>query len=334
MIVIFLIIFSIGVYLVVYKITSGFRVHKGGLRSIKDHKISTRKSLRDAYLKDSYDMSQDEPHSKSKNSKRSEEIARRLEYHSNKNMIERYLNKIQYVYPNLKKTALCINIAILACILSVISIFVMPFPWYLSVASATGEAFLLSIVYFNYKYDKKLKCFLDNFIYALDIIVRGIRSGFMLNDCFHLIEKETDPVVAEQFILLRHDLRIGMSMEQAMVRMSERLPIKEVRFFTMVLMIQTKTGGNLAEVISNLAFILRQRKSILLRIQTLSQEAKTSAGVMIALPFAIIGILAMIATDYMAELLYTTIGQFILLGCGIWMMVGILIMRKMISFYK
>ena len=334
MITIFLIIFSLAIYWVAYKFTSGLRVHKGGLRSIKNHKISSRKSLRDNYLKDSYDMSQDDTRSHSKNSKRSEEIARRLEYHSNKNFIQQYFNKIQYVYPDIKKTSLFINIAIFACILSVISLFVMPFPWYLSVASATGEAILLSILYFNYKYDKKLKCFLDNFIYALDIIVRGIRSGFMLNDCFHLIEKETDPVISEQFVLLRHDLRVGLSMEQAMIRMSERLPIKEVRFFTMVLMIQTKTGGNLAEVISNLAFILRQRKSILLRIQTLSQEAKTSAGVMIALPFAIIGILAVIATDYMGELLYTTTGQYILLGCGIWMMIGILIMRKMISFYK
>jgi tight adherence protein B len=191
-----------------------------------------------------------------------------------------------------------------------------------------------AVILTNRVFDKKIAQFLDNFVYAIDAIVRGIRNGLALNACFKQITQDANPVVAEQFVVLLDDFKMGLTAEQAFDRFRERLPIKDVTFFCLSVLIQGKTGGNLAEILSSLSRTLRNRKSLLVKIKTLSSEAKTSAIIMGAMPVFVLGILALIAFDYIGILFETQMGNYVLFGCGIWMAIGGLIMRQMINFYK
>ncbi|HNS86381.1 MAG TPA: type II secretion system F family protein, partial [Parvularculaceae bacterium] len=107
---------------------------------------------------------------------------------------------------------------------------------------------------------KRQKKFADEFSNAIDVIVRGVKSGLPVNECLKIIASEAPKPVNEEFEQLVEGFRIGLSLEQGMTRMYERMPLQEVSFFGIVLMIQQKTGGNLAEALTNLAGVLRGRK--------------------------------------------------------------------------
>jgi tight adherence protein B len=105
-----------------------------------------------------------------------------------------------------------------------------------------------------------------------------------------------------------------------------------VNFLAIVMAIQSKTGGNLAEALSNLSKVLRDRKKMKAKIRSVSQEAKSSAAIIGSLPFCIIGLLSIFSPDDLTPLWNTRPGNMILMGSGIWMLLGMLVMRKMINF--
>lgn len=322
------------VYFAATYIIGTMRAKKSATDQIRKHKIrhdDIKTILANSYRIENTNEEEELDPEKTK------EILRKLEKSTARkdHLLGRMLTKIQYTNPDKTMRSMVITYIIIAACATGISISLMglhnlPMQFILSLPSSL----ILYNSYINYVYNQKIKRFLDNFIYALDIISRGARSGLMLNDCFKLIAEETDASVAEQFQMMLHDMRIGLSLEQVMGRFSNRIPLKEVRFFAVVISIQAKTGGNLAEVIDNLATILRQRKSLLLKIQTLSQEAKTSAGILMSLPILIIILLSIIGKGYMDPLIATTTGHYILGFAGFWMMCGVMIMRKMINFYR
>ena len=127
-------------------------------------------------------------------------------------------------------------------------------------------------------------------------------------------------------------LKVGVTLEQATKRMMESMPTPEVGFFAIVMTIQTKSGGNLSEALSNLALVLRDRKRLQGKIKAMSSEAKASAMIIGSLPPAVMGIVYITTPDYIARLFTEKAGNLMLAGCAIWMSVGIMVMRKMINF--
>lgn len=178
---------------------------------------------------------------------------------------------------------------------------------------------------------RRQKKFTTEFSNAIDVIVRGVKSGLPVNECLKIIAREAPSPINEEFDLLTESIRIGLSLEQAMERMFERMPTQEVNFFGIVLMIQQKTGGNLAEALGNLSTVLRSRKMMEGKVKALSAEAKASAMIIGALPFMVAGAVHVTAPDYLAPLFNTKNGNFILLGAGFWMGMGITVMRNMIA---
>ncbi|MFN9543714.1 MAG: type II secretion system F family protein, partial [Alphaproteobacteria bacterium] len=127
-------------------------------------------------------------------------------------------------------------------------------------------------------------------------------------------------------------LKVGVTLEEGLKRMYQRMPLAEVNFFQIVLVIQQKTGGNLAEALSNLSAVLRDRKRLQGKIQALSSEAKASAGIIGSLPF-IVGLLVYFTSpDYIILLFTERVGNFVLLCSLVWMSMGIFVMKKMINF--
>ncbi len=178
---------------------------------------------------------------------------------------------------------------------------------------------------------RRQKKFAGEFSNAIDVIVRGVKSGLPVNECLKIIAKEAPKPVNEEFHQLTEGIRIGLSMEQGLERMHERMPLKEVRFFGIVLMIQQQTGGNLAEALGNLSGVLRGRKVMEGKIQALSAEAKASALIVGFLPIFVTGAVSVSAPGYLDPLFITKPGNMILIGAGIWMGIGIFIMKSMIK---
>ncbi|MEM8986549.1 MAG: type II secretion system F family protein [Pseudomonadota bacterium] len=184
----------------------------------------------------------------------------------------------------------------------------------------------------NYLRNKRQKKFSEEFSNAIDVIVRGVKSGLPVAECMKVIASESPPPVCEEFQNLVEGARIGLTLEQSLHRMFERMPLPEVNFFAIVLIIQQKTGGNLAEALGNLAEVLRSRKRLKGKIEALSSEAKASAMIIGALPFFVMGALYLFSPDYLMVLFTTKVGNLMLMGGGGWMMIGVLIMRGMINF--
>ena len=183
----------------------------------------------------------------------------------------------------------------------------------------------------NFLRSRRQKKFVDEFSNAIDVIVRGVKSGLPVNECLKIIAREAPAPVNDEFHMLNEALRIGMTLEQALDRMYERMPLQEVNFFGIVLLIQQKTGGNLAEALGNLANVLRSRKLMAGKIKALSAEAKASAYIIGSLPFLVMGAVKVAAPDYLTPLFTTQMGNFILIGAGMWMGTGILVMKQMIA---
>lgn len=178
----------------------------------------------------------------------------------------------------------------------------------------------------------RVKKFTSAFSDAIDIIVRGIKSGLPVHDCLKIIGKESPEPLAGEFRVLTENVGMGMPMDAALERMYERMPTNELRFFAIVLSIQQKTGGNLAEALGNLSTVLRARKLMGEKIKALSAEAVASAFIIGCLPPGVVALITVSSPAYMQPLFTDPRGHLMLLAGGIWMAIGIFVMRKMINF--
>ena len=167
---------------------------------------------------------------------------------------------------------------------------------------------------------------------AIDIIVRGVKSGLPLTQCLRIIAAESPEPLRTEFQNLSDGQAMGVPLEQSMQRMYERMPLAEVNFFAIVLVIQQKTGGNLSESLGNLSTVLRSRKLMKEKVKALSAEAKASAMIIGALPFCVMGMVYLTKPDYIMLLFTHPTGHLILLGCTVMMTAGIMIMNKMVNF--
>ncbi|ESQ90730.1 secretion protein F [Asticcacaulis sp. AC460] len=178
----------------------------------------------------------------------------------------------------------------------------------------------------------RLKKFTEEFPNAMDILVRGIKSGLPVHDGLKIIAKESPAPLGPEFLRLVENVGVGMSVEGALEKMSERVPSPELRFFTIVIAIQAKTGGNLAEALNNLSGVLRARKMMREKIKALSSEAIASASIIGVLPPGVGAMIAMTRPEYIGGMFTDPRGQIMLLGGAFWMAMGIFMMRKMINF--
>lgn len=174
--------------------------------------------------------------------------------------------------------------------------------------------------------------FTDEFANAIDVIVRGVKSGLPLIECLNIIARESPQPISGEFTDLVEQQRVGVPLGEAFDRMMVRTPLPEVRFFAIVIAIQQQAGGNLSEALGNLSGVLRDRKRLQAKVRALSAEAKASAAVLGALPFIVMILVYISTPSYIALLWSTKFGQFLLAAAGCWMTCGILVMKKMINF--
>jgi len=215
---------------------------------------------------------------------------------------------------------------------SVVIAFLMGLPWYLLFLSGFVGLFGLPRWLLSFLRKRRQERFLEELPDAIDVMVRGLKAGLPISDALKVIATEAGPTVAPEFIEVVEGQRLGITINQGLERMFERVPLQEVNFLAIVVGIQSKTGGNLSETLANLSKVLRDRRKMKNKIRSMSQEAKSSAAIIGAIPFLIMGALLFITPGYLTPMFETTVGKAILAGCGLWMLTGILVMRKMINF--
>lgn len=179
---------------------------------------------------------------------------------------------------------------------------------------------------------RRQKRFTKQFADAIDVVVRGIRTGLPVAECFNVIAREFQDPVSTEFRMIQEGQKLGLTLEDLMRRGLERVPTTEYKFFAIVLQIQKQTGGNLADTLSNLSSVIRERKKLKDKVQALSSEAKSSAMIIGSLPFLVGSVLALTNWEYMSILFTQEVGHY-LIGAGLtWMAIGVLVMAKMINF--
>jgi tight adherence protein B len=205
-------------------------------------------------------------------------------------------------------------------------------PVYASLAFLVAGGFGFPRWFVNFVRKRRMRKFLDEFANSVDVIVRGIKAGLPLNDCVRIIANEAQEPVKSEFRQIAETQALGVALPDAVGRMPERVPVPEANFFAIVIAIQAKAGGNLAEALANLSRVLRERRKMKGKIQAMSMEAKASGVIIGSLPIIVMGLVYLTSPKYISLLFTDPIGN-VILGCSaFWMLLGILVMRKMINF--
>ncbi|HWU91633.1 MAG TPA: type II secretion system F family protein [Sphingomicrobium sp.] len=179
---------------------------------------------------------------------------------------------------------------------------------------------------------RRVNKFTVNFPDAIELMVRGLRSGLPITETLGIVGSEIPGPVGVEFRIVGDKMKIGRTMEAALQDTADRLGTPEFQFFVITLAIQRETGGNLAETLSNLADVLRKRAQMKLKIRAMSSESKASAYIVGSLPFVVFILVYMINPHYMGG--FFTDQRLIVAGIGgmVWMGIGAAIMAKMVNF--
>ncbi|WP_419825847.1 type II secretion system F family protein [Sphingomonas sp.] len=179
---------------------------------------------------------------------------------------------------------------------------------------------------------RRVNKFTAKFPDAIELLVRGLRSGLPISETLNIVGAEVPGPVGVEFRLIADRIKIGRTMEAALQETADRLGTPEFQFFTITLAIQRETGGNLAETLSNLAEVLRKRAQMKLKIRAMSSESKASAYIVGSLPFFVFGAVWFVNYSYIGQFFVQT--RLMIAGslALVWMAIGAFIMAKMVSF--
>ncbi|MGL5838054.1 MAG: type II secretion system F family protein [Sphingorhabdus sp.] len=204
----------------------------------------------------------------------------------------------------------------------------------LFLAFGIGFFLALSLPHFTIGFliKKRINNFTVRFPEAIELLVRGLKSGLPVAETLNVVAREIPGPVGEEFKMVTEKIKIGKTMEDALQDTADRLGTAEFQFFVITLAIQRETGGNLAETLSNLAEVLRKRAQMKLKIKAMSSESKASAYIVGSLPFVVFGLVWSVNPTYLAGFFSET--RLMIAGCVglVWMGIGVAIMAKMVSF--
>lgn len=184
----------------------------------------------------------------------------------------------------------------------------------------------------SFSVNKRKKAFLRLFPDAIDLIVRGLRSGLPVSESLVVVSTEIADPVGPVFSTVTNTMKLGVPMEKALHDMARKLDMTEFNFFTTSIVLQRETGGNLSEILNNLSEVLRGRFIMQMKIKALSSEARASAMIIGSLPFLVIGALAVLSPKYMQPLINDYRGNIAAGVAAAMMLSGMLVMNRMTKF--
>lgn len=201
-----------------------------------------------------------------------------------------------------------------------------------SILSAISSGLIYPHLAITYLINRRLKAFTAEFPEAIDLIVRGLKSGLPVPESIRSVGEEMKDPLGIEFRAVAEKVKLGMTLEESLQEVALRIPTPEYRFFVISISVQRETGGNLAETLENLSDILRKRRQMRLKIKAMSSEANASAMILGSLPFALFGVLCLLNFEYVSALFNDPRGN-IMLGAALGSLgLGIAVMKKMARF--
>jgi tight adherence protein B len=166
---------------------------------------------------------------------------------------------------------------------------------------------------------------------ALDLMARALLAGHAFSGSLRMIAEECDPPIGPEFGKVLEEINFGASTEQALANLLQRVDCPDLKFFVVSVNIQRETGGNLTEIVTSIARLIRERYKLFGKVKTLSAEGKLSAIILVCLPFAIGGIIYVLNSGYISLLWQTQLGKLMLAGAGVSMFMGMIWIRRLVS---
>lgn len=268
---------------------------------------------------------------------------RRAQYDTAMPTVERILKQIlprpELLRQKLARTGTSLTIAHYAAISVVAGIvtglvasFLLSRTLPLSILLGIGNGFLLPHLLVGMLSRRRQKTFTNQFPEAIDLIVRGLRSGLPVIESINVVGREMEKPIGTEFTTVADAVKFGQTLEEALTDAVPRIDTPEFKFFVVALAVQRETGGNLAETLENLSDVLRKRRQMQKRIKAMASEPKASAWILGSLPFIMFGIILAVNTGYVMQLFTDPRGHTLITAGLISQSIGIGIMAKMVRF--
>lgn len=190
---------------------------------------------------------------------------------------------------------------------------------------------VMPLTYVYRKRDKRLLKLEQQLPEAIDLMVRALRSGHAFSSSLQMVGEEMPEPIASEFRIVHDEVNFGVSMQQALMNLSERIPITDLRYFVVAVLIQRESGGNLTELLGNLSRLIRERLKLLAKVRVLSSEGRLSAWVLVIMPFALAAVMNLVNPDFMSPMWTDPIGIGIIQYMLTLMVFGVFILRKIIK---
>lgn len=208
----------------------------------------------------------------------------------------------------------------------------LPIPWSFSAVISAIIALLAPIAIIKSMQQKRHRKFVEQLPEALEFMARSLRAGNPFSASIRAVSEEMPSPIGLEFGITFDEINYGLSQEDALYNLGDRVGVNELRYFITAVIVQKQVGGNLADILKRLAEMMRKRERTFRDIKTHAAEMKTSANVLIALPFIVAGAILFLNPKYLMSLVNDPIGPYLFIGQGILIIIGYWIMQRMINF--
>lgn len=188
----------------------------------------------------------------------------------------------------------------------------------------------LPFLYLRYKRDARFNKIQEQLPEALDLITRALRAGHAFSSALKMAGEEMSEPIAGELRTVHDEVNYGVSLQQALTHLSERVPLTDLRYFVVAVLIQRESGGNLTEILGNLSRLIRERAKLMAKVKVLSAEGRLSAWILGLMPFALAGIMYLGNPKFMSPLWTDPIGISIIKYLLVMMAMGMLVLRKIV----
>lgn len=219
----------------------------------------------------------------------------------------------------------------ISCTASMIAIVLYVFNLSIPIAIATGFIFgATPLIYVSQKRNRRLGKFETQLPDALDLMIRALRAGHAFPSALQMVGDEMPEPIAAEFRIVHDEVNFGVALQQALTNMSERIPLTDLRYFIVSVLIQRESGGNLTEVLGNLSRLIRDRLKLMAKVKVLSSEGRLSAWILGLMPFILAGLMYLVNPGFMTPLWTDPIGHSIIQYTLTLMAFGVVVLRKII----
>lgn len=244
--------------------------------------------------------------------------------------IEGYKEWLMHAGLEVSPAIFCIGCVLIGLTIGLIFLLILHTSLFFSFLICVANTFLLPWAGVTYLTKRRRNQFLEEFPNALDMVRRALRSGHSAERALEMVAEQSRGLVGEAFRTITDKMRLGESIETILADMSNRIGIDDFRMLSIVIVLQRETGGSLAEATENFAKIIRARQNLRKKMKALTAEGRTSAIILTAIPFFVLGTLYVTTPAYLDSLLYTPTGQMVLTIGGLMVVIGIAVILRMV----